>query len=706
MSRNNDSWGIEVGVQAIKAIRLVKDRQGVTLVEYDVLPFKQVLTTPELRVDEAIQLHLDLFLSRHDVRGSRVVVSVPGSMGFAKFTKLPPVDPKKFADIVKFEAVQQIPFPIDQVEWDYQIFQQADSPDVEVGIFAITKERLARVLNNYHTVGIQPDGVTLSALAVYNAMCYDMDLTPQSPGMVFMDIGTSCTDVIIVDAGNLWLRTIPIGGNNFTEALVQAFKVTYQKAEKLKCEAFTTNYARQVFQAMRPVFADLVLEVQRTLGYYQSFNRDAQLKTIVGLGSTFRLPGIRKFLSQQLQIEVVRHSAYKKLATEGKQAAHFAEHALNLATAYGLALQGLGLERVSANLLPAGVVKHRLWQAKRPWIAAAAALMVATAGAAWVKTLAEESAYDALVKQNESRIASVLEQAAANVQKWRQIEGGSDPRQRIENLRRILDYRELWPAILYDLTLAARSLQEQSELLVPDYESIKRIPRDQRRRVYIQSVTAEYVFGDQGLPSTGGSEPTGPATAEAIWGPLSPANEGSPQGGTDAGAPRRVPSFVITIKGTTPYKDGSSLLGQKFLGWLQSNAQRADRPYRIVATQQSLVKIERVGQSEPETRPPTGYQPRTPSRAPVRPQPPGRAAPPSRGKGGEGVRVIGSADYPLLLPQRPLQDEPRSGDWAFEIRWTVELVRPEEARQVRQIAAETGEATHASLPAPQAEQTR
>ena len=78
-------------------------------------------------------------------RGS-VVVSVPGNAAFAKFAKLPPVDPKRISDIVKFEAVQQIPFQIEEVEWDYQIFRQPDSPDVEVGIFAITKDRVERFL--------------------------------------------------------------------------------------------------------------------------------------------------------------------------------------------------------------------------------------------------------------------------------------------------------------------------------------------------------------------------------------------------------------------------------------------------------------------------------------------------------------------------------------------------------------------------------
>jgi len=109
-------------------------------------------------------------------------MSVPGHSAFARFAKLPPVEPKKIPDIVKFEAVQQIPFPIDQVEWDYQPFQSEDSPDVEVGIFAITRERIMERLGVYEDVGITPDAVTLSPVAAYNALAYDLAFTPRRRG--------------------------------------------------------------------------------------------------------------------------------------------------------------------------------------------------------------------------------------------------------------------------------------------------------------------------------------------------------------------------------------------------------------------------------------------------------------------------------------------------------------------------------------------
>ena len=49
-----------------------------------------------------------------------MAIGIAGQTGLARFVKLPPVEEKKIADIVKFEAKQQIPFPLDEVVWDFQ----------------------------------------------------------------------------------------------------------------------------------------------------------------------------------------------------------------------------------------------------------------------------------------------------------------------------------------------------------------------------------------------------------------------------------------------------------------------------------------------------------------------------------------------------------------------------------------------------------
>jgi type IV pilus assembly protein PilM len=74
------------------------------------------------------------------------------------------VETKKIPEIVRFEAIQQIPFPLEQVNWDYHTFQHPDSPDVEVGIFAMKKELVAQILSNFRAADIAVGGVQISPL--------------------------------------------------------------------------------------------------------------------------------------------------------------------------------------------------------------------------------------------------------------------------------------------------------------------------------------------------------------------------------------------------------------------------------------------------------------------------------------------------------------------------------------------------------------
>ncbi len=392
----NGCWGIEVGAFGLKAVRLERTDDGVRVADYAVLPHPRPLSDPDAVADDVLRVSVGAFANQTDLSGDRVAISVPGHESFVRFPKLPPVEvpASKIPGIVRFEAQQQIPFPIDEVEWDYQTFRNESSPEIEVGIFAVTKARVQRQLDLWADVGVQPSFVNLSPVAVYNALAYDLEFTEQTPGTIIVDVGTTATDLIIAEAGRVWVRTFQIGGHQFTEALVNAFKLSYAKAEKLKREAEQSRHARHAFQAMRPVFTELAQEIQRSIGYYKSLHKDANLSRLIGLGSTFQLPGLRKYLKQQLQLDVYRIERFKRVSVEGAGAGDFEAASLNLTTAYGLALQGLGYETIRANLMPVAEIKKAVWKSKVGYFAAAAGIAVAASGAMFIRPIMDQMAVD------------------------------------------------------------------------------------------------------------------------------------------------------------------------------------------------------------------------------------------------------------------------------------------------------------------------
>jgi type IV pilus assembly protein PilM len=229
MAKSNTAWGIEIGQYAIKAIQLEEVGDEVRVRDFAVIPHVQVLTDPELSSDgdagaiakatAVLEMSLSALATQKQLTGQKVVVNfnwITGR-GFARFAKLPAVSPREIPNLVKYEVDQQIPFPVDEIEWDYHAFESADSPEIEVGLFAIQKEPLEEFLALVgEKLGVDPHAVTLGPIALYNAFAYDRGIPGKNEPFVLLDIGTSSTDLIVAHGTRCWMRTFPLGGHNFT----------------------------------------------------------------------------------------------------------------------------------------------------------------------------------------------------------------------------------------------------------------------------------------------------------------------------------------------------------------------------------------------------------------------------------------------------------------------------------------------------------
>jgi type IV pilus assembly protein PilM len=398
--QNAGVWGIDVGQSALKALRLELIDGQVTATAFDYVEHPKILNQPDADPDQLTREALEKFLSRNSLRGDTVAVSVPGQSGLARFVKLPPVEEKKIPDIVRFEAKQQIPFPLDEVVWDYQKIGSGAVTDgfameTEIGLFAIKRDMVNRAMQQFKEVDIEVHTIQMAPLALCNYLAYDVlhkggegdGAKPKGAGrecVVALDIGTDNSNLVITDGERvIWQRPIPFGGNHFTRALTKDLKLTFAKAEHLKRNATKSPDLKKILSALKPVLNDFVGEVQRSLGYFTNTHRNAHVAYLLGLGNAFRLPGLQKFLSEKLQLEVRKLTKMDRLAGEAVVGeAAFSQNVMSFATAYGLAVQGLDLGRIKTNLLPQDVRFERLIRAKKPWaVAAAAALLFGTLAA-------------------------------------------------------------------------------------------------------------------------------------------------------------------------------------------------------------------------------------------------------------------------------------------------------------------------------------
>ncbi|MGE0708881.1 MAG: type IV pilus assembly protein PilM [Planctomycetota bacterium] len=370
-------WGIDIGKAALKAVKLRKTGEGLEIqaIEYVPYPVEEDEDERQEHVSDAVRS----FLSKHKLRGEQIVVGIPGLHAFSRFINLPPVDKSKLGMMVRMEAQQQIPFPIQEVNWDFVKIERDYEPgeEVEIGIFATRTELIDGFLGDLKEAGLHPDTITIAPLAVYNFVRANTE--DKEGGTVILDMGSEHTDLVIMDGERFWIRNLRIAGNDVTKALAERFKIPFAEAENLKKSSSKSQQSKKIFTSMEPVLKDLVGEIHRSVGFFKSQAEGLDVKRMVLLGDAAKLKGLPKFFQGQLKYDVDRVAALAEdsfLIDEEVDLDQLKNHLLGFGVALGLAIQGIGEARCAINLAPQQLQVQSKLKKKLP-------LAIVTAGLAW-----------------------------------------------------------------------------------------------------------------------------------------------------------------------------------------------------------------------------------------------------------------------------------------------------------------------------------
>ncbi len=503
-SKAKSVWAIDVGNCSLKALNLSLSNNGVEVLDFEVIEHSKILSAPDVseqQREEELASSLAKFSEKHDLKGQYVAISVAGQTSFARFIKLPPVEPKKIPQIIQFEAAQQIPFDINEVEWDYQIMDEPDSPEVSVGIFAIKNEIISDILDSYSSQNIRVSSVQMAPIALYNYAYYDNEAFSKQPNKatVIVDMGTDNTNIVICSENSVWQRSIPIGGNEFTESIADAFKLDFAKAEKLKRTAPVSKYSKQIFQAMKPVYTNFAEEIQRSIGYFGSTN-DIELSNVVALGGGMKLQGLTKYLQQSLGVPVARPDSYKRLSVgQGTSSAKFHENLAEYAVAYGVGVQALGEAKIKSDLLPKKIARAMAWQQKSSILMIAAAVLLVAGILCLMRAFIDKGAY-ASNKSTRASINSALSRAKAASSALAEQENRDKPlNDAINKQFSLFNYRNVIPNFIDGLISClpnAENTPDQAKLFEAfksgDVDTVKSIPRGERKMLFITSCKINY----------------------------------------------------------------------------------------------------------------------------------------------------------------------------------------------------------------------
>ncbi len=321
------------------------------------------------------------------IRPGPVSVSVSGQMVFPRYVKLPPVTPDKISQIVKYEAQQNVPFPIDEVVWDYQLVGQ-DTGEMSVLLVAVKGDFVKNITDCVEAAGFDPMMVDVSPLALYNTVRYNYSDLPGCT--MILDMGARSTNVVFVEGTKIFSRSIPVAGMAITRDVMKEFELSFEEAEQLKIahafvgfggvyEGHEVGVADRTSKIARNIMTRLHAEVIRTINFYRSQQGGAQPEMVLLTGGCSVIPQANVFLKEKLKIEVDFLNPFRNVAVSSNISSDkVAENIHLLGEVVGLALRRTLSCPVEINLLPPELAARRILQRRIPFFGLAAAGLVFT----------------------------------------------------------------------------------------------------------------------------------------------------------------------------------------------------------------------------------------------------------------------------------------------------------------------------------------
>jgi len=319
------------------------------------------------------------------IKPGPILLSVSGQSVFSRFVKLPPVDREKVDQIIRYEAQQNVPFPIEEVVWDYQLIGGAGG-EIDVMLAAVKAEIIEHLTDAVGQAGLEPDLVDVAPMALYNAVRYNYsDLTRCT---LVVDIGARSTDLIFIEQGRVFSRSIPVAGNAITQQIMTEFGLSFPDAEELKkAHAFVafggayegpkSEVVDKVSKSVRSVMTRMHAEINRSINFYRSQQAGQTPSLILLTGGTSVIPYTDTFLKDKLKVDVDYLNPFLNVAVSEKIGADEIGRTANLmGQVVGLALRKVLTCPIEINLMPPKVVEEKAFRKKQPWFVLAAVGLV------------------------------------------------------------------------------------------------------------------------------------------------------------------------------------------------------------------------------------------------------------------------------------------------------------------------------------------
>ncbi|MDB6120584.1 MAG: Type pilus assembly protein PilM [Verrucomicrobiaceae bacterium] len=391
MADSNHLAVLSLGSQRVGGAVFAKSSKGdLILKKYE---FAEMVGDPSVDATRLPQLKVAVseLAAGLKLKGLEAWYSVPGHVVFTRFVKLPPVSDDKVEQIIGLEARQNVPWPLNEVAWDFEFVGEQSAAEREAVLVAMKSDALNEINDIVASTGIKTDGVDLAPMAIFNAFRYSYPEVAEP--VVIVDLGARSTNLVFVEDGKMFTRNLLVGGATVTGAVAKEFGLGFGDAEQQKTShgfvalgGTVEDHADPALAALSKVIRNSMTrlhgEVLRTINFYRSQQGGSTPQRIFICGGGSRMGYVAEFFQEKFKVPVEILNPLRGVQLDrGVNADAIGQDSLAMAELVGLALRGAGSAPMEVELVPDAVANARDAAKRAPLLVLAGLCIWALLGA-------------------------------------------------------------------------------------------------------------------------------------------------------------------------------------------------------------------------------------------------------------------------------------------------------------------------------------
>jgi type IV pilus assembly protein PilM len=319
-------------------------------------------------------------LAEKNLKAKTINVCAPGFHVFSKFVKLPPVDAGKVGQIIQYEAQQNVPFPLAEVVWDYQILGSTATGELEVLLVAIKSEIVEGLFRVAEQAKLRLNLCDASPAALCNAFRYNYGELEDCT--MLLDIGAKTSNLLFFEKGKVFSRSINLGANTITQDFATEAKLKFDEAERIKiAEGFVSlggayeepenPHQAAISKIARQFMTKLHIQVNQTMQFYRGQQGGSAPQRLFLAGGASIMPYTAQFFAEKLNVPVEYFNPFRNVQINpAVDLEDLSRVAHSLGEVVGLGLRNLANCPVEMNLMPESTLRWQSFNEKKPYFVA------------------------------------------------------------------------------------------------------------------------------------------------------------------------------------------------------------------------------------------------------------------------------------------------------------------------------------------------